>query len=74
MLKRIHHINFIVEDLNAAVKQYDKLFNMKFQDVEYHPERPVKVARYKIGDVWLVLVQPIVNYAALLAELADPAR
>lgn len=59
MLKRIHHINFVVRDLDTAVKKYESLFGMKFREIEEHPERPVKIARHKIGDVWLVLVQPL---------------
>ena len=59
MLKRIHHIDFVVHNLEKSVKQYEQLFGIKFDIFEDHPKRPVRTARLKIGDVWLVLVQPV---------------
>jgi methylmalonyl-CoA/ethylmalonyl-CoA epimerase len=59
MLKRVHHINFVVRDLDAAVVQYQSLFNI--DNVEYiqHPHRPVLTARFKVGETWIVLLQPL---------------
>jgi methylmalonyl-CoA/ethylmalonyl-CoA epimerase len=61
VLKKIHHINFVVRDLVAAVQQYQYLLGLKFEYIEEHPERPVKTARCKLGDTWLVLIQPMDN-------------
>jgi methylmalonyl-CoA/ethylmalonyl-CoA epimerase len=58
-MNKIHHINFVVKDLGAAVKQYEKLFGLLFENTENHPSRPVATARCKLGEVWLVLVQPL---------------
>ena len=59
MLKRVHHINFVVHDLQQAVTKYQTLFGL--HDFEYldHPHRPVKTARVKIGECWFVLLQPL---------------
>jgi len=59
MIKRIHHINFIVRDLDEAVKQYAKLLGKPPGLVEELPERGVRLVRFKIGETWIVLVQPV---------------
>ena len=59
MLKRVHHINFVVHDLEAAVTKYQELF--KLENCEYldHPHRLVKTARFKLGETWIILLQPL---------------
>jgi methylmalonyl-CoA/ethylmalonyl-CoA epimerase len=61
MLKRVHHINFVVRNLDAAVAQYQSLFDV--ENIEYlqHPHRPVLTARFKAGETWIVLLQPLDN-------------
>ncbi|MFT5133826.1 MAG: methylmalonyl-CoA/ethylmalonyl-CoA epimerase [Gammaproteobacteria bacterium] len=59
MLKRVHHINFVVHDLEAAVIKYQTLFGLDNCEYLNHPHRPVKTARFKIGDSWIVLLQPL---------------
>jgi len=59
MIKRIHHINFIVKDLKKAVKTYKLLFGEPFVEEEELPNRGVKLARFKVGETWLILVQPM---------------
>ena len=61
MLKRVHHINFVVHDLELAVTKYQKLF--KLENCEYldHPHRLVKTARFRVGETWIILLQPLDN-------------
>lgn len=59
MIKRIHHINFIVRDLDEAMEQYRKLFGDPVGLPEELPQRGVRLARFKIGETWIVLVQPV---------------
>jgi methylmalonyl-CoA/ethylmalonyl-CoA epimerase len=59
MIKRIHHINFIVKDLEKAVKTYKLLFGEPVAESEILPQRGVKLARFKVGETWLILVQPV---------------
>jgi methylmalonyl-CoA/ethylmalonyl-CoA epimerase len=59
MLKRVHHINFVVHDLDEAVEKYQRLFDLDNCEYLEHPHRPVKTARFKIGETWIVLLQPL---------------
>ena len=57
-LTSIHHINFVVKDLQASVTAYKQtlgLTDFEFADL---PERGVSTARVQLGGVWLVLVSP----------------
>ena len=59
MSNRIHHINFLVRDLQPAVERYRAL--LAFEEVQFEdlPARGVKTARFKLGETWIVLVQPV---------------
>lgn len=59
MLKRVHHINFVVHDLDAAVRKYQELFGLENCEYLDHPHRLVKTARFKVGETWIVLLQPL---------------
>lgn len=59
MIKRIHHINFIVKDLEKAVCRYRVLFGDPVSEMETLPQRGIKLARFKVGETWLILVQPL---------------
>jgi methylmalonyl-CoA/ethylmalonyl-CoA epimerase len=67
MITHIHHINFIVKDLDSAVAQYSKMLGVSAFTFDSLATRAVKTARVKLGDTWLVLVQPI-------NEVSEPAR
>ena len=58
MVTGIHHINFLVRDLEAAVARYQALLGVS--DVLYGDlaGREVRTARFRVGDIWWVLVQP----------------
>ncbi len=59
MLQGVHHINFLVADLDAAVLRYKDLFDIDPMTIESLPERGVRTARFKMSGVWIVLVQPV---------------
>jgi len=61
MIKRIHHINFVVKDLDQAVERYRVLLGEPLAAAEELPQRGVKLARFKVGGTWLILVQPVDN-------------
>ncbi len=61
MLKRVHHINFVVYELDAAVKKYQTLFGLNNCEFLDHPHRRVLTARFKVGESWIVLLQPLDN-------------
>ncbi len=58
MLKRVHHINFLVSDLEDAIQRYESALGVEVSYREQLPERGVKTARFRIGETWIVLVCP----------------
>ncbi len=59
MLRNVHHINFLVADLDQAVERYKDLFEIESVEVEELPDRGVVTARFDVNGVWIVLVQPV---------------
>ena len=58
VIKNIHHINFVVHDLDTAVSRYQKVLGLGFSRRDELPDRGVITARAKLGETWLILVQP----------------
>ncbi len=58
MAHSIHHLNFIVRDLDVAVPAWERLLGKPVQHRDELSERGVIAARFRLGDTWLVLVQP----------------
>ena len=67
MLTGVHHINFLVADLDAAIERYKSLFGLESIEIEPLPERGVVTGRFELGGVWIVLVQPV-------DDESEPAR
>jgi len=59
MLRNVHHISFLVADLDKAVQRYKDLFEIESVELETLPERGVATARFDVNGVWIVLVQPV---------------
>ena len=57
MLTHIHHLNFVLHNLQEGIEYFNKLLSST-PELSSLPERKVKTAKYKIGDTFLVLVQP----------------
>jgi methylmalonyl-CoA/ethylmalonyl-CoA epimerase len=55
----IHHINFIVRDLPAAVAAWEQVLQMPVTARDHLESRGVDIARFRLGTAWLVLVQPV---------------
>jgi methylmalonyl-CoA/ethylmalonyl-CoA epimerase len=66
-IDRIHHINFLVRDLDAAETRYRDLLGLGPAIRDELPGRKVITARFKLGETWLVLVQPT-------SDAGEPAR
>lgn len=69
MLKRIHHIDFVVRDLDRAVAQYRRLFGIEPLPREQLPDRGVELVRFRVGESWVILVQPISETSPVRAFL-----
>jgi methylmalonyl-CoA/ethylmalonyl-CoA epimerase len=57
-LTHVHHVNLLVRDIESAKRDYRAKFNTDFID-ESLPSRGVLTSRFRVGESWLVLVQPI---------------
>ena len=58
MIERIHHINFIVRDLASAIPAWERLLDREVTSRDRLEERGVDIARFDLGQSWIVLVQP----------------
>lgn len=58
MIERIHHINFIVRDLESAIPVWERILERKVASRDQLDERGVDIARFDLGQTWIVLVQP----------------
>ncbi len=58
MIAGIHHINFLVRDLEAAVSRWERALGVPVARRDALPARGVVAARFRVGEAWLVLVQP----------------
>lgn len=54
----IHHVNFVVRDLEAACRRFETELGLEAFEVVDHAPRGARVARSRVGDSWLVLVAP----------------
>jgi methylmalonyl-CoA/ethylmalonyl-CoA epimerase len=59
MTRHIHHINFVVRDLTVAVPVWEKILDQQVTSLDKLDERGVNIARFDLGQSWIVLVQPL---------------
>ena len=54
---RLHHVGYVVSDLDAAARNYERL---GFTDGERHeiPEQKIVAMTFRAGHGWLELIQP----------------
>ncbi len=60
-IRRVHHINFLVRDLEAAVSSYEQTLGLRLDRMDELPDRGVRTARFRAGETWIVLVQPVAD-------------
>jgi methylmalonyl-CoA/ethylmalonyl-CoA epimerase len=58
MITRIHHVVFIVRELEPAILVYEKILGMPVKRRDRLDERGAIAARFRVGDTWIMLVQP----------------
>ena len=54
----IHHVNFIVRDLDEACRRFEKSLGLAPFEIVEHAPRGSRIARSRVGESWLVLVAP----------------
>ena len=58
-IKKIHHINFLVQNLQQGINQYKSLLGIDHFIIDDLPGRGVLTARAKVGESWVVLLEPV---------------
>lgn len=59
MVRRVHHIDFVVRDLDAAASTYARVLGVEPRSRETLEDRGVELVRFELGDIWVILVQPV---------------
>jgi methylmalonyl-CoA/ethylmalonyl-CoA epimerase len=54
----VHHIDVVVRDLDEAARRYEAALAIRPGPREQLPDRGVDLIRFRVGQTWLVLVQP----------------
>ncbi|MEM7349205.1 MAG: VOC family protein [Acidobacteriota bacterium] len=58
MVERVHHIDFVVRDLERATARYRKILGREPHGRETLPQRGIDLVRFDVGGLWIILVQP----------------
>lgn len=66
----VHHINFLVRDIEASRQYFSQLLGAE-PILEKLEQREALTARYSIGTLWIVLVQPLNSTSTLGSLLAE---
>lgn len=56
---RIHHIDIVVRDLSSATERFRRILGIEPRERETLASRGIELARFLIGQTWLILVQPM---------------
>lgn len=54
----IHHLNYVVRDLDEAVERFSTILGGAAFETLEHAARNASIARARVGETWLVLVCP----------------
>ena len=69
MLKRIHHIDFLVRDMEQAIGQYTRIFGVQIEN--RIKIQGVELAYFHIGDVLIALISPVDPRSPLTKQLDE---
>jgi len=56
--RRVHHIDVVVRDLDQAEDRYRRVLGIEPLPRESLHGRGIDLVRFRIGETWLILVQP----------------
>jgi methylmalonyl-CoA/ethylmalonyl-CoA epimerase len=69
--RRLHHLDVVVRDLNRAEERYRKVLGVDPLPRENFPERGIDLVRFRVGETWLILVQPTTDDGPVADFLAE---
>ena len=64
-MNQVHHLTFVVRDLDESLLRFSRDFGVTVVHNEALSDRGVLTARFLIGELWFVLVQPISDGAPM---------
>lgn len=56
--RRLHHLDIVVRDLDRAQTRYRQVLGVEPLPRESFSERGIDLVRFRVGETWLILVQP----------------
>jgi methylmalonyl-CoA/ethylmalonyl-CoA epimerase len=59
MIERVHHIDFVVRNLDEATARYSRILGREPSARERLEDRGVELVRFEVGNIWIILVQPV---------------
>ena len=57
-VKKIDHISLAVRNLDKARQAYENILRLKLHSTYVSEEENIRVARYRVGNIWLELMEP----------------
>ncbi len=69
--RRVHHIDVVVRDLDQAEDRYRRVLGIEPLPRESLPGRGIDLVRFRIGETWLILVQPTADDSPVAAFLRE---
>jgi len=69
--RRIHHLDVVVGDLDRAEERYRTVLGIEPRPRESLPERGIDLVRFRVGESWLILVQPTDESGPVARFLAE---
>lgn len=70
-LARLHHLDIVVEDLDRAVSRYRTILGIDPEPRESLASRGIDLVRFRVGEMWLILVQPTRDDSPVAAFLSE---
>ncbi len=70
VIKNIHHLTFVVENLDVAVSAYEEKLGLGPFQYDDLPGRGVSTARIRLAETWIVLVSPNTEDGEVARHLA----
>jgi methylmalonyl-CoA/ethylmalonyl-CoA epimerase len=66
----LHHVNYLVRDLEHSVETLQAILRSE-PIFESLPHKAALTARFRLGDTWLVIVQPVSRDSPLMPLLEE---
>ncbi len=69
-MRELDHIGIAVKNLDEAIKFYRDILGLELVEVEEVPEEKVKIAMFKVGSVYIELLQGLSEDSAISKYIA----